>query len=221
MTTNPLTQFHPFPSLPYELRLKIYSLLLTSPRTLPITAQKGTITPTRRRYLKSYTTPTPIPPLLHTCHESRLEALTHYRALFHTPHSPSYIYANFDRDTIQLADGVLSYLGGDELRGIRRLVVDVEDSAYFGHYHLETIMRMEGLSDLELVARGEDLNTWQPEGHFLRGIWRDLREGRKRRKDWWCPRVRLVDRRLGSEFAVFEGGFWAEEDEEEGDGLLG
>lgn len=91
----------------------------------------------------------------------------------------------------------------------------MEDSAYFGHYNLETIMEMKGLQELELIAKGEDLDTWQPEGHFLRNIMRDLKEVRRDNPEWCCPRVRLVHGRLGKEFGVVEGGVWTEADEED------
>ncbi|KAJ8068141.1 hypothetical protein OCU04_003712 [Sclerotinia nivalis] len=215
MATAPLTQFHPFPSLPYELRLKIYNTLLNEPRTVKINCEKSIIKLSRRRYLKSYTSSTPIPPLLHTSHESRAEALTHYQPLFRTEHSPSYIYINFDTDTINLADGIMTYLAGAELEGIRRLELQVEDAAYFGHYNLEILSKMRGLREVELVAKGEDRGTWQPRGHFLRGIMRDLKELRRENPLWDCPRVRLMHADSGEEFAVVEGGVWTEADEED------
>ncbi|KAF7865984.1 hypothetical protein EAF04_006147 [Stromatinia cepivora] len=215
MATAPLTQFHFFPSLPYELRLKIYCILLNEPRTVKINSEKSIIKSSHRRYLKSYTSTTPIPSLLHICHESRAEALTHYKPLFRTEHSPCYIYINFDTDTIDLADGIITYLTGEELEGIRRLEIQVEDAAYFGHYNLEMMSKMRGLREVELVAKGEDCNTWQPRGHYLRGIMRDLKELRRENPLWCCPRVRLMHADSGEEFGVVEGGVWTEADEED------
>ncbi|ESZ92846.1 hypothetical protein SBOR_6754 [Sclerotinia borealis F-4128] len=116
-------------------------------------------------------------------HESRCEALTYYQSFFRTPHSPSYIYVNFTIDTIKLADGIISYVDGEERDGIRKLELAVEDAAYFGHYNLETISKMQGLQELELVATERDRSSWQPEGHYLM---------RREKPDWCCPRVRLV-----------------------------
>ncbi|TGO49654.1 hypothetical protein BCON_0204g00050 [Botryotinia convoluta] len=215
MATSPLAQFQFFSSLPYELRLKIYGMILNDTRTVQINCEKATIISTRRRYLKSFKSPTPIPSLLHICQETRAEALAHYKPLFCTQYSPSYIYINFTTDIIKLADGIIPYLDGEERDGIRKMELVVSDMAYFGHYNLEAISKMRGLQELELEALGEDLNSWQPEGHYLSTIMKELKEMRREKPDWCCPRVRLVHGRLGKEFGVVEGGIWTEADEED------
>ncbi|CAD6444981.1 2c95f05e-8a0c-4daa-a541-6c5a7d7ff779-CDS [Sclerotinia trifoliorum] len=217
MATTPPTQFHHFPSLPYELRLKIYHILLNEPRNVKINGKRPIMKISRKRYLETYTTTTPIPPLLHSSQETRAEALTYYRAHFRSEHSPSYIYVNFERDTIQLADGVMAYLSGEELKGIRRLHLQVEDAAYFGHYNLGMLAKMRGLREVELVGLGEDAGTWQSRGHYFRGMVRELREMRREDPFWDCPRVRIVHADSGEEFAVVEGGVWTEADEDDED----
>ncbi|APA15132.1 predicted protein [Sclerotinia sclerotiorum 1980 UF-70] len=220
-TPAPLTQFHHFPSLPYELRLKIYNILLNEPRSVKIDGKRPVMKIGRKRYLETYTTTTPIPSLLHTNHETRAEALTHYHAHFRTEHSPSYIYVNFDRDTISLADGVIAYLSGKELNGIQKLHLQIEDTAYFGHYNLKRLEEMRGLKEVELVGLGQDAGTWQLRGHYFRGLVREIREMRRRAPLWDCPRVRIVHADSGEEFAVVEGGGWSEDDEvEEGEGWM-
>lgn len=136
MTTTPRNQFPSFSSLPYELRFKIYGMLLNEPRLLTITCEKATVSTTNGnfQYIKSYTSPTPIPPLLHICHESRVEALTHYKPLFRTKYSPSYIYVNFTTDSIKLADGMLPYLFREKCEGIREMKIVIEDTEYYSHF---------------------------------------------------------------------------------------
>ena len=92
----------------------------------------------------------------------------------------------------------------------------MQDSAYFGHYNLEFIVKMKGLKELEVIAPGEDLDTWQPEGHFLRNLVRDFKETRRDHPDWCCPRVRIIHAGSGKEFGIVNGGVWTEADEETG-----
>ena len=106
-------------------------------------------------------------------------------------------------------------MDGEERDGIKKMELVVSDGAYFGHYNLEAISNMSGLQELELEAQGEDLNTWQPEGHYLNNIMKELKEMRREKPEWCCPRVTLVHGRLGKEFGVVEGGIWTEADEED------
>lgn len=223
MTTTPPTQFHLFPSLPYEIRHKIYKHILSEPRTVKITGEKGIMTSTSRarRYLKRYNSSTPIPTLLHLSHETRLLALKHYKPHFRTQCSPSYTYINFETDTIELADGILSYLEGrEETDKISKLCVQVMDAAYFSHYHLEMLVHMKRLLQADIRVKEEDVHGWQPAGHFLRALWGDLRELRRQNQEWEYPRIRLMywdgDEGVERLFAVVEGA-WRGDDEEQED----
>lgn len=63
--STPSQEFHPFPNLPTELRLKIWSYALSNPLS-PASKNSSSM---------------PWPPLLTTCHESRCEAIRHYEKI--------------------------------------------------------------------------------------------------------------------------------------------
>ncbi|KAH7308335.1 ankyrin repeat-containing domain protein [Rhexocercosporidium sp. MPI-PUGE-AT-0058] len=94
-----LTTFHPFPRLPDELRLLIWNLASAHPRTVTIHAY-----PRQTQIAEYLISPSPITAPLHTCRESRTEALTTYTKAFHYPNNPRYTFVNFHVDTIRLVD---------------------------------------------------------------------------------------------------------------------
>ncbi|KAH8431824.1 2EXR domain-containing protein [Aspergillus melleus] len=146
------------------------------------------------------------------------------------------IYIAFDRETLRLREDVLSYIPELELGLIERMVVDVADAHYFGHFYLEIIRSMGRLRTLELVvgvthsdrvsagrgAGAEDGNGngngeiggiegWA-EGGMMR-LERDVellmdefREMRESDPEWDCPEVRIVLRDSGVVVGSIEGG---------------
>ncbi|CAL3964648.1 unnamed protein product [Diplocarpon coronariae] len=88
-----LQHFHLFPHLPTEIRLKIYTLSLPNARLIPITythapARTSAQSPTPQRPAREQaprphglTSPTPLPSLLHTTHETRVHAQSFYLPL--------------------------------------------------------------------------------------------------------------------------------------------
>ena len=94
-TLSPST-FHPFPRLPTELRLKIWSLYhhSTSPKTLRFSYRSGgKRQPTRalEGCFSSHGHSSPkndIPTILHACHESRNFGLEYYSIGFELPQTP-------------------------------------------------------------------------------------------------------------------------------------
>lgn len=85
--------FHLFPNLPPEIRHRIWHLSIT-PRTITI-----------KRSTTMYS-PTPPPPILHACHESRTLSShpSHYTAISISDSSPQdrYIWVNISLDTIDV-----------------------------------------------------------------------------------------------------------------------
>ncbi|KAK1139946.1 hypothetical protein N8T08_011023 [Aspergillus melleus] len=65
---------------------------------------------------------------------------------------PQSIYIAFGLETLRLREDVLSYIPELELGLIERMVVDVADAHYFGHFYLEIIRSMVRLRMLELVV---------------------------------------------------------------------
>jgi hypothetical protein len=231
MSQSPPTTFPLFPQLPSELRLKIWSLALSSPRTVTISCKKDTLN-TGGRYASAFTTTTPPPAPLHTCREARYEGLTIYKPYFTVPSSeqwtryegPSvfkpyinstksttsdiYTYLNFDLDTVRCADNVLEYIGKLEINGIRRLVLEVRDVAYFGHFCMDVLKSMSKLKELGLWTQEGNTYSWSRGGQvqLYETLERDFMETRYGDPGWECPRVRIVNINSGEEMAIIEGG---------------
>ncbi|PQE18910.1 hypothetical protein CJF31_00010416 [Rutstroemia sp. NJR-2017a BVV2] len=214
MKSLTLSNFHQFTLLPFELRHKIYTLILRQPRTVSITCEKKVLVPTTRRYIESFSTTTPIPPLLHVSSESRREALKYYAPSFQTTHSPKYIYVNFSLDTIKLAEGILGYLAPVDRDVIQRLILHVNDAAYFGHFHMDHLVAMKSLKEIEMWAGHGEIYSWVRDGEYLIILTRDFHRARRDNLGWNCPRVEIKYGVKGDRVGLIEGGCWTQEEEE-------
>ncbi|KAI0542597.1 hypothetical protein GGR58DRAFT_452882 [Xylaria digitata] len=125
------TTFHPFPKLPAELRIQIWTLA-AGPRILQIHVFLKT--PKSKDF--GYASPTPAPAVLHVCRESRL--IAPYQKAFFTSTpvcggtDTKYIWVNFQQDMICLADHQLERLGPYQA-DIERLRFSVPTGLH-GHY---------------------------------------------------------------------------------------
>ncbi|KAE9367440.1 hypothetical protein N431DRAFT_561418 [Stipitochalara longipes BDJ] len=195
-----------FPSLPFELRLKIWDLALSEPRTVTISCHREKLD-RDRRFAKAFTSLTPPPPLLHVNRESRFEALSRYLPFFKTETSEVYTYISFSQDTIKCADSVLEYMPRHEVSHIERLVLEVRDAEYFGHFHMDVVKKMERLQELELLAApGEIDYMWSRNERYVGTLMGNFHEKRFEDPGWRCPRMRIVNRKSGEEVGVIEGG---------------
>ena len=160
-----------------------------------------------RRFAKAFTSSTPPHPLLHTNRESRFEALSHYSPFFQTATSEVYTYISFARDTIKCADRVLEYMPSYEVAHIERLVLEVRDAEYFGHFHMDVVKKMERLQDIELLAGpGEIDYRWSRAERYVGTLMGNFHEKRYEDPAWRCPRLRIVNRKSGEEVGCIEGG---------------
>ncbi|KAL4794807.1 hypothetical protein BDV19DRAFT_389943 [Aspergillus venezuelensis] len=200
--TNPHThtEFHPFPLLPTELRLLIWHIALTEPRTVHLKCQRAVHPLIKRRFAVSFESPTPQPALLFVNAEARAVAQTagNYKEWFrvdedksiyliagagagagaeqnqdqnqepptltqtpaphpspepsHPQQSPQPILIAFNLDTLHLREDVLAYIPSTERSLTERLIVDVADVQYFGHFYLDVIRSMERLRTLDLFV---------------------------------------------------------------------
>jgi hypothetical protein len=220
MNSLTLSKFHHFNLLPFELRHKIYTLILAQPRTVSITCEKKVMVPTTRRYIESFASTTPIPVLLHVSSESRREALKYYAPCFKTTHSPKYIYVNFSLDTIKLAEGILGYLAPADHDNIQRLILYVNDAAYFGHYHMDHLVVMKSLKEIVMWAGHGEIYSWVRDGEYLIILTRDFHRARRDNRatgdnpGWNCPRVEIMHGVKGNRVGLIEGGCWTQEEEE-------
>jgi hypothetical protein len=201
-----LTDFQLFPELPAELRIKIWRIALSTPREVEIKCEKLPRSHEERN-AAWFASTTPIPVLLHVCQESRFEALSTYTKAFRTCDSPRYTYVSFERDTIKLFDVVLEYLVLADVKKIQRLVVICADSAYFTHFHLETLQKMEKLKDVDLRTRKAPAFLRNARGDDdAANLAVDFERGRWDNPAWECPRIRIVNHASGEELRVLAGG---------------
>ncbi|OBT85287.1 hypothetical protein VE02_06535 [Pseudogymnoascus sp. 03VT05] len=217
MTT--VTTFHLFPHLPFELRLKVWEHALSEPRTVIISCQRERLD-RERRFAKAFTSSTPPPPLLHTNHESRYEsrALSLYTPSFKTDTSPNYTYISFSRDTIKCLDSVLEYMSPFEISSIQRLVLEVKDAEYFGHFHMDAIKNMENIKEVTMLAKAGEVDyIWNRAERWVESLTRDFRSAQFDNPGWVCPRVRIFHRENGEVKREIAGGSliegWCDGDE--------
>ena len=202
----PLTTFTLFPHLPFELRLKIWEIALSEPRTVTISCERAMLD-RERRFAKAFTSSTLPPPLLRVNRESRFEALARYNPSFKTDTSPNLTYISFAQDTLRCADSILSYMPPNEVSSIQRLVLEVKDTEYFGHFHMDVVKRMSGLREMELLANPDNEVPWSVGGvRYITMLTRDVKEAMYENPAWECPKVRIVNWTTGEEVRVIEGG---------------
>src|ERR1700761_3580389 len=149
-----LTTFHLFPMLPSELRIKVWNLALSLPRVVTVSCKRERLYGTRR-FAKSFVSQTAVTALLHTCRESRLEGFLTYIPTFKTDTSPVYTYISFEHDTIRCTDSILEYIGEEEAQRVQKMIIEVKDAAYFGHFHMDDLARMRRLRELDLLMLQE------------------------------------------------------------------
>lgn len=198
-----LTEFHGFPDLPTELRLKIFSIALSSPRVVNITCNRGPYQHQIRQAAKCFTSNHKPPALLHVCHESRQEGLSVYAPSFKTDVSPIYTYISFSQDTIRMSDGALSYLRDDELKSIRKMILDVQDAVYFTHFNIDILQQMQpNLKEVELVAAQGEVYSWI--GGDIQALSREIKIAIEANPDWESPYFKIVECGTGDLVEIIE-----------------
>ncbi|KFY31581.1 hypothetical protein V493_00969 [Pseudogymnoascus sp. VKM F-4281 (FW-2241)] len=200
-----LSSFHLFPTLPVEIRVKIWSLLLSIPRTV-ICTQIVFTHATPRVITKVFDTDTPSPPLLYVNRESRYEALAIYAPYFATTSNPRPIYLSLSQDVVRFKDALLPYIPDDALLEIQHMVTDTNDCAYFGFYHMGTLKSMKKLTELEIYAErglvygGDDIYR------FIDMLVSEFEDAMEADPGWECPKVTIVDAETGKGVRFIEGG---------------
>jgi len=107
---------------------------------------------------------------------------------------------------IRCAASVLEYLGKEEVESMRKMVLEVGDGAYFGHFHMDTIRRMGKLEEMKLLTKPL-VYTWDRAGDIvLQRLRADFEGARFEDPGWRCPRVRIVNMATGEESNLIKGG---------------
>jgi hypothetical protein len=205
--TSPTT-FHLFPKLPSELRIKVWNIALSLPRVVRMSCKKERLKRTHH-FTKSFVSHTAVPVLLQVCRESRLEGFLTYKPMFKTDTSPVYTYVSFEHDIILCADSVLLSMEDEEVERVQKLVLEVKDVAYFGHFQMDILMRMKKLRELDLRIEDGVFNWDLARGYrdsYVDIMRRDFKQARTRNPEWECPDVRILDRETGKELSVIPGG---------------
>ncbi|TVY45163.1 hypothetical protein LOCC1_G003865 [Lachnellula occidentalis] len=185
-----LTEFHLFPKLPTELRLKIWVFVLSTPRVLGMRCNIR-FNESRRytdTWAKSFASDKPPPAALHVCQESRHEGLSIYQSNFKTNLSPKYTYTAFEHDTIKFAANRLEYIRAPELQGIQQMILEVRDMIENARLYMDTIKQMEGLRELEFVIR--EKHCWASIDAICiqAKLHRDIARARRLDPGWECPK---------------------------------
>ncbi|KFY95455.1 hypothetical protein V500_02770 [Pseudogymnoascus sp. VKM F-4518 (FW-2643)] len=199
-----LSAFHLFPTLPVEIRLKIWSLLLLIPRT--VICSEKVITDAAPRAVKVWETNTPPPPLLHVNRESRYEALAIYAPYFATPSHPRPIYLSLSQDVVRFMDGLLPHVPDSPLHQIEHMVTHTKDCAYFGFYHMDTLKRMKALRELEIYAEMNLVYRGDEPDRFINLLVSEFEDAMEADPGWDCPKIRIIDAQTGKALRFIEGG---------------
>jgi hypothetical protein len=193
---SPSNEFHLFPSLPPELRHKIWSFALSFPRTVNVSCRSGPFQRGVPRTAKFGSIDRP-PAVLHVCHESRSEALRIYKPAFQAAACTKYIFVDFSKDTIKSSQNILQFLGKSELQNIQNMVLELRDPAYFLHFNLDILKVMQpNLRELALLIEIGDEYRGPRTRDMLEALTLDLTYAME--GDWISPpNVTIVDVKSG------------------------
>ncbi|KAG0647464.1 hypothetical protein D0Z07_6893 [Hyphodiscus hymeniophilus] len=201
-----LTSFTLFPSLPTEIRLKIWGIVVATPRTVTVICNKEPPIRGKPRAAKSFTSSCPPPAVLHINRETRYEALAVYTPRFKHPLSPCATYLNLSIDTVKLPDNTLPYLYhtlAEELHAVQSLALETRDPGYFAHYNMEVLKRMHGLEELDITVWKGVIYGWMAGNDY---VVKAFEEAKRDDPGWECPRVRVLKGETGDCVGVVEKG---------------
>ncbi|KAH8589868.1 hypothetical protein B0O99DRAFT_636017 [Bisporella sp. PMI_857] len=129
-----ISNFSPFPHLPFEIRSKIWSLAQPQPRVISLQHD---------RHYHKCASKAPLPAIFHVCRESRNETLKSYNLLF-TAGIRSGTYFNFDIDTLYLSEETF------KSRGWHPAV---------SNHEMNQVPRQTSLRRTEISSEEEDLTS--------------------------------------------------------------
>jgi hypothetical protein len=101
----------------------------------------------------------------------------------------------------------LEYIGDEEIADVRKMVLEVGDAAYFGHFHMDTIKRMSKVEELKLLANEGETYSWHRGGDlFVENLTNDFVGEKMSNPGWRCPKIRIYNMATGEEMRVIRGG---------------
>lgn len=191
--------FHPFPRLPEELRLLIWTQIASEPRTvlmMVISGTRGTPAVYQHLYTQGLA---PVPSVFHTNHESRTHAEAIYDRAFTNGIEPRCTFINFTVDTIAIPSEPFENLAVNDLRKFRKLLLIVHDGFTFVEWTLRNnIGELAGVEELTIDAVEDDYQ-WYGCGSQTSDYNGDLGEVRRNFEEsfshiegWVFPKLRLI-----------------------------
>ncbi len=156
---KPLSAFILFPKLPVELRLKVYTLHLhATTRFVQIHWDS------RQRSFKSLKR---VPPLLHTCQESRHEALKIYQLRFASSPELARVYFSYGQDILIIRWETLGPFPGrisrkmsdDEAGRLRHLMIAEQDLLSHAEEDGRELERFTGLTSIGVFCDPENVES--------------------------------------------------------------
>ena len=133
-------EFHLFPSLPSEIRINIWGIVLSIPRNVTLDYKCG---------VRSFS-PSTLPALLQVCRESRFESLQIYKT-FRTDSRLKNIYGAISQDTI-ITSETFDGMWKAELQGIQKLQIIINRTNRFFPFGITALKKMQpDLKEVELV----------------------------------------------------------------------
>jgi hypothetical protein len=185
-----LPTFHPFPHLPDELRLQIWRLAASQPRTLTMHAY-----PPQSRDVDYLVSPDPIPALIHTCHESRMEALMSYTKAFSCGVGPRYTWVNFNLDTIRVHDYDLKKISDADKAAMKYVDVEVRDVDSFCYFYMNDLSTTRSLKQLRILSFVDHSELWDWLWSLENAYWKWFGA----QEQWICPKISLLGGETGTE----------------------
>ncbi|KAL2060448.1 hypothetical protein VTL71DRAFT_9479 [Oculimacula yallundae] len=202
--TDPYGTFHLFPSLPAELRGRIWKLAANFPRTVTIKYY-----PLGNKRDERFTSPGPVAALMQTCRESRAWAgytQSFTAPIFATPvfdlaDSKRYIWINFDNDTIQISDHALTKVKTSDISFIRHVIVEVQNRQAFVEITIDTLRKLRALESLRLLCH-ENFHDWDTVLPVIISSLDHASSGYHERKG---PSIRIIQKSTGKSLAFWSG----------------
>lgn len=218
ISSSPTISFEPFPRLPAELRLKIWSLALTSlpPQTFGITTRN--IRKPHKHHITIIHATTPPPSLFHANQEARLKALEHYSQIPSTkistlrsaqdyPPDNKYVFINFSIDifSVERISYDIPYDPSEALKRIQHLKTVAKDVVFFGEEFQDAhLSRLDALKEVEVSLLEGANPTWYLEDKGVGKLVDAFERARRGKPEWVFPRIRIVEE--GVVLRVYEGG---------------
>jgi hypothetical protein len=226
-STGPLQSFTLFPELPFELRLKIWSFIAPGPRVVGINyrnqrAKRRGISVTFYHNRAGWTSPDPVPIILHISQESRTEGLKSLKTTFGSHWFPGEVYFDFEKDTLHFANGkgmdylnsnsgpsdylldVFSgggYSGGNDGELVKYMIVDIDENVYGRRsFCWDEIREFTRLQELTLMVwEKQDLAE-----ELMRTYRGSLNRVAKQNPSWKVPKIKVFSPLSGQEWGFLE-----------------